>query len=40
MKMFLKDIEDDMDDPDKGDKPPLLGVLLLMALIHKRGRKK
>jgi tetratricopeptide (TPR) repeat protein len=40
MKKFLKDIEDDMDDPDKGDKPPLLGILLLMALIHKKWRKK
>jgi tetratricopeptide (TPR) repeat protein len=40
MRKFLKDIEDDMDDPDKGDKPPLLGVLLLMALIYKRMRKK
>jgi tetratricopeptide (TPR) repeat protein len=36
MKKFLKDIEDDMDDPDKGDKPPLLGVLLLMGLIRKK----
>jgi tetratricopeptide (TPR) repeat protein len=40
MKKFLKDIEDDMDDPDKGDKPHLLGILLLMALIHKKWRKK
>jgi tetratricopeptide (TPR) repeat protein len=40
MKKFLKDIEDDMDDPDKGDKPPILGVLLLMALLYKRGRRK
>ena len=40
MKKVLKDIEDDMDDPDKGDKPPLLGALLLLALIYNRWRKK
>jgi hypothetical protein len=40
LKNFLKDVEDDMDDPDKGDKPPILGLLLLMALIHKKWRKK
>jgi tetratricopeptide (TPR) repeat protein len=40
LKQFLKEVEDDIDDPDKGDKPPLLGFLLLMALIHKRWRKK
>jgi hypothetical protein len=39
LKKFLKDVEDDMDDPDKGDKPPILGLLLLMALIHKKWRK-
>ena len=37
---FLKDVEDDMDDPDKGDHPPILGLLLLMALIHKKWRKR
>ncbi len=36
MKKFLKDIEDDMDDPDGGEKPPLLGILLLMGLIRKK----
>ncbi len=40
MRIFLKEIEDDLDDPDRGDKPPILGVLLLMALIHKRCKKK
>jgi len=40
LKKFLKDVEDDMDDPDKGDKPPLLGLMLLMALLYKRGKKK
>jgi len=36
LKEFLKDIEDDMDDPDDGEKPPLLGLLLIMALIRKK----
>ena len=40
LKKFLKDVENDTDDPDKGDKPPILGLLLLMALLHKRGRRK
>ena len=40
LKNFLKDVEDDMDDPDKGDKPPILGLILLMALVHKKMRKK
>jgi tetratricopeptide (TPR) repeat protein len=40
LKQFLKGVEDNMDDPDGGDKPPLLGVLLLLALIYKNMRKK
>jgi tetratricopeptide (TPR) repeat protein len=36
LKEFLKDVEDDMDDPDGGEKPPLLGLLLLMGLIRKK----
>jgi tetratricopeptide (TPR) repeat protein len=40
LKKFLKHVEDDLDDPDGGEKPPLLGFLLLMALLHRRGRKK
>jgi tetratricopeptide (TPR) repeat protein len=40
VKEFLKGVEDDMDDPDKGDNPPILGLLLLMALIHKQWRRK
>jgi tetratricopeptide (TPR) repeat protein len=40
LKELLKDVEDDMDDPDKGDNPPILGLLLLMALIHKKWRRK
>ncbi len=40
LKRFLKDVEDDLDDPDKGDKPPILGLLLLMALLYKKMGKK
>ena len=36
LEEFLKDVEDDMDDPDGGEKPPLLGLLLLMGLIRKK----
>jgi len=36
LKEFLKKLEDDMDDPDAGEKPPLLGLLLLMGLIRKK----
>jgi len=40
LKKFLKDVEDDIDDPDKGDRPPILGLILLIALLHKKMRKK
>ena len=36
LKEFLKELEDDMDDPDGGKKPPILGMILLMALIRKK----
>jgi hypothetical protein len=40
LKKFLKDAEDDTDDPDGGVKPPVLGLILLMAILQKRFRKK
>ncbi len=40
LKKFLKEVEDDMDDPDKGDRPPIIGLLLLIAMLCKRGKKK
>jgi len=40
LKNFLKDMEDDMDDPDKGDNPPILGLLLLMAMLYRKMKKK
>jgi tetratricopeptide (TPR) repeat protein len=40
LKKFLKDAEDDTDDPDGGVKPPVLGLMLLMAILRKRLGKK
>jgi tetratricopeptide (TPR) repeat protein len=40
LKKFLKDAEDDTDNPDGGVKPPVLGLMLLMAILQKRLRKK
>jgi predicted Zn-dependent protease len=38
---MLEYIEDETNDPDKGKKPPILGLLLLFILIQKRlGKKK
>jgi tetratricopeptide (TPR) repeat protein len=39
LKAFLKDVEDDLNDPDGDIKPRFLGLLLL-ALLHKRLKKK
>jgi tetratricopeptide (TPR) repeat protein len=40
LRKFLKDVDDDTDDPDGGEKPPLLGLILLIAILRKRlGRK-
>jgi hypothetical protein len=39
LKTFLKDVENNLDDPD-GDVNPLLSLLLLTALIHKKLKKK
>jgi len=36
LKNVFKDLEEDMDDPDGGKKPPLFGLLLLTALMCKR----
>jgi hypothetical protein len=38
---MLKRIEDEIDDPDKGKKPPIIDLLVLLSLIQKRlGEKK
>jgi len=39
LRAFLKDVETDMDDPD-GDTKPFLGLLILLALLHKKLKKK
>jgi tetratricopeptide (TPR) repeat protein len=36
LKQVLKDIEDDTDDPNNGNKPHLLGLIFLMVLLRKR----
>ncbi len=40
LREFLKEVEDDFEGPDGGEPPPLPAILLLIALIHKIGRKK
>jgi len=40
LKKFLKDAEDDTDEPDGGVKPPVLGLMLLTAILRKRFGKK
>jgi len=35
----LNDVEEDLDDPD-GDRNPFLGLLILLAPLHKRLKKK
>jgi tetratricopeptide (TPR) repeat protein len=40
LKKFLKDAEDDTEDPDGSVKPSVLGLMLLMAILQKRFRKR
>jgi tetratricopeptide (TPR) repeat protein len=39
LRTLLKDVENDFDDPD-GDTKPFLGLLILLALLHKKLKKK
>jgi tetratricopeptide (TPR) repeat protein len=39
LRKFLKDAEDDPEGPD-GEKPPVLGFLILMVLLHRRWGNK
>ena len=36
IEIMLKRIEDETDNPDKGKKPPIIRLLLLLSLIQKR----
>jgi len=40
MRKFLKEIEDDLDDPDDNNKSRLGALLLLMALLFRKVRKR
>ena len=40
LKQFIKYFDDDMDDPDGGIKPPILGLMLLTAILQKRFSKR
>ncbi len=40
LRQFLKDVNEDLDDPEGGNKPPILGLILLAAVLRKRfGRR-
>jgi tetratricopeptide (TPR) repeat protein len=40
LRQFFKDVDDDMDDPDGGINPPILGLMLLTAILQRRfGRR-
>jgi predicted Zn-dependent protease len=39
LRQFLKSVEENIDDPDGGEKPLLLGLLLLMGLKRKKPKK-
>jgi tetratricopeptide (TPR) repeat protein len=40
LKKVLKDIDEETDDPEDGQKPPLLGLILLASLIYRKFQKK
>jgi tetratricopeptide (TPR) repeat protein len=40
LKKFLKELEDNIDNPEDGEKLPILGLILLMALLYKKLRGK
>jgi len=41
LKELLEKIEYETDNPDKGKKPPIIGLFLLLSIIQKRfGKKK
>jgi predicted Zn-dependent protease len=40
LRQFFKDANEDIDDPDGGIKPPILGLMLLTAILQKRFGKR
>jgi tetratricopeptide (TPR) repeat protein len=40
LKKFFKDVDNNIDDPENDGNPALLGMLLLIALKHKKLKKK
>jgi tetratricopeptide (TPR) repeat protein len=40
LRECFKNVNEDLDDPDGGTKPPILGLILLTALIRKRIKNK
>ena len=40
LNKFLKEVENEMDDPDKGDNLPFFGLILLVALLYQRRKNK
>ena len=40
LRQFSKDVDDDMDDPDGGISPPVLGLMLLTAILQKKFGKR
>jgi lipopolysaccharide biosynthesis regulator YciM len=40
IKELLQEVEDDLDDPQGGEKLPIFGLILLMTLIRRKLRRK
>ncbi len=40
LKKTFQDVDDDMNDPDNGINPPILALILLTAILHKRLRRR
>jgi hypothetical protein len=40
LKEVLKDMEESTEDPDDGQKPPILGLIVLLSLIRRRWGKR
>lgn len=40
LRKVYEDVDKEADDPDGGENPPLLGLILLTALIYKKIRER